>query len=141
MVAYAVAADVSVRLGAALAANFDADQATAFLDDVEQMIRVRFPLLDVQVAAGTIALANVVAVEANAVRRVMLNPEGFTQEAIDNWSGQRAALLAEGLLFISDAEWASLSPLLEGRRRGSLRMVAYGETYYGQPYYPPTYPA
>lgn len=139
VVAYAVASDVSVRLGALLSTNFDAAQAEAFLDDAEQMIRVRFPNLDAQVASGAINALNVVAVEASAVRRVMMNPEGYTREQIDDWSGQRSAALADGLLFISDAEWASLSPLIEGRRRGSIRLVAYGETVYGQPYYPPTY--
>jgi hypothetical protein len=139
-VTYALPSDVSVRLGSALGASFDAAQAAAFLDDVERMIRVRFPNLDAQVVAGLVSAADVVAVEANAVRRVMLNAEGFTDESIDNWSGKRSAALADGLLYITPEEWATLSPLLEGRRRGSIRMVAYGETYYGQPYYPPVYP-
>lgn len=138
--AYAVPSDVAVRMGAALAAELDLDQVAAFLDDAEQMIRVRFPNLDAQVATGVVAAANVVAVEAAAVRRVMLNADGFSQESIDNWSGTRSAALSQGLLFISDAEWGSLSVLIEGRRRGSIRLVAYGETRYGQPYYPPSYP-
>lgn len=138
--AYAVPSDVAVRMGTALGAELDLDQVAAFLDDAEQMIRVRFPNLDAQVASGVVAAANVVAVEAAAVRRVMLNADGFSQESIDNWSGTRSAALSQGLLFISDAEWGSLSVLIEGRRRGSIRLVAYGETQYGQPYYPPSYP-
>lgn len=135
---YAVASDVAVRLGRELD-DVETAQVEAFLDDAENMIRVRFPLLDSQITAGAIRLQVVVSVEAGAVRRLMLNPEGYSQEAIDGWSGQRGSTVANGLLTITDTEWAALSPMVEGRRRGSIRLVANGERYYGQPYIPQVY--
>lgn len=137
---FAVPSDVTVRLGAALAATADVDQVAAFLETAEALIRVRFPNLDAQVAAGVVPVQNVVLAEANAVRRVMLNAEGFVSESIDNWSGTRAAGFAESEVTISASEWALLSPLIEGRRRGSIRLVAYGERTYGAPYVRPVYP-
>lgn len=136
--AYAVATDVAVRLGRDLEEN-EVAQVEAFLDDAEQLIRVRFPNLDAQVEAGKVTAAAVVSIEAGAVRRLMLNPEGYAQETIDGWSGQRGSTIADGFLFITEAEWAALSPLIEVRRRGSIRLVANGELYPGQPYYPPSY--
>lgn len=138
--AYAVASDVIVRLGATVAATVDTDQIEAFLETAEAMIRVRFPNLDAQVEAGVISPHNVVLAEANAVRRVMLNAEGFVSETIDNWSGTRAAGFADADVTITAAEWVLLSPLVEARRRGSIRLVANGERTYGQPYVPPVYP-
>lgn len=137
---FAVPSDVTVRLGPALAAAADVDQVQAFLDTAEALIRVRFPNLDAQVAAGVVPAQNVVLAEANAVRRVMLNAEGFVSESIDNWSGTRAAGFADAEVSISVSDWALLSPLIEGRRRGSIRLVAYGERIYGAPYVLPVYP-
>jgi len=131
--------DVQVRLGRDFRNANEMLMCQAFLDDVELKIRVRIPTLDALIAAGTVSAAVVQAVEVAAVRRVLLNPEGFSQEAIDNWSGTRAAVVAGGLLTIADLEWRDILPGIEGRRRGAIRAVAYGEAYYGQPYVPPVY--
>jgi hypothetical protein len=69
----------------------------------------------------------VVAVESAVVRRLMLNPDGYLREGIDDWQGQRDSVLSSGALSILDSEWATLLPTYSTRRQGSIRLVAYGE--------------
>lgn len=76
-------------------------------------------------ALGTVVTANVIRVVVAMVLRVLKNPDGYDTEAIDDWSGRRNALVADGLLRVTSEELADVTPGRRGRR--SLRMVAYGD--------------
>jgi len=108
---YAKPAHVQVRLGRPIT---DTAQAQAFLDDAEVLIRTRVRDLDARVDADEAFEETVVMVEANAVVRVLRNPEGLRSVtvAVDDGSvtKTRDQTLSAGGLFITDDEWDLLLP-------------------------------
>lgn len=99
--------------------------ATAFLGDAWAEILSRRPNIEADIAAGTVGTENVVRVVSAMVLRVLRNPEGWDQESIDDWSGRRNALVADGILRITDEELAAITPGRATRR--SVRLVVYGD--------------
>ena len=128
--AYATSSDVGSRLGRTLTAD-EVAQVNALLADVEGMIKDRIPDLGDKVVATPSLVATLVRVEANAVKRVMINPTGIRShsEALgpESHSDTYDSAVATGELYVSDAEWGALLPSILTRRRGSIRLVAYGE--------------
>lgn len=107
---YASVDDVATRLGRPITEPVEVAQVTAWLGDVEAIIRARIPDLDAQVAAGTPTEDTVVMVEANSVVRMVRNPEGKTQERIDDYSWGLPANPNAGTLYLTDVEWGLLDP-------------------------------
>ncbi|RCV53474.1 Gp19/Gp15/Gp42 family protein [Marinitenerispora sediminis] len=105
--AYATVGDVQARLGRPLTPE-EEQLAATLLDDVEAMIRARIPNLDARVVANENYRALVVMVEANAVIRVLKNPEGYRQETEGNYSYSLNVAAAAGYLLVLDSEWALL---------------------------------
>lgn len=105
--AYAQPEDVESRLGRPLTTE-EATQTPVLLSDVELLIRSRIPDLDALVESGAILEGLVVMIEANAVVRVLRNPEGFRQEQEGDYMYTRAAATASGALTITDDEWRLL---------------------------------
>lgn len=104
--------------------------AQTLLDDAETKIRRRIRNLTQRAAADPDFRAAVIMVEANAVLRVLRNPEGYRQEAEGNYSYSLNAAVASGHLFIMDSEWADLgvgrgaftvAPKIRRPRRGITR--------------------
>lgn len=116
--AYAVPADVEARLGRPLEPD-EVAMVQIRLDDVERIIKSRIPDLDAQIIAGTIDESVVVMIEAEAVLRLIRNPEGYTAETDGNYSYQISASVASGRLEILPDEWALL-----GWRRGAFVIAA-----------------
>ncbi len=93
---------------------------TTFLADAWRMLKRRYNALDdaadldTAIAADADLSAEVVRVLATAVLRVMKNPDGKRQEAIDDYSWQRDQAVSAGLLYISDEEFGDLIPGSEG---------------------------
>lgn len=99
--------------------------ATAFLADAWAELLSRRPNLEADIAADTVSEANVIRVVSAMVLRVLRNPEGWDQESIDDWSGRRSSLVADGLLRITPEELSSITP---GRAiRRSVRLVRDGD--------------
>ena len=101
--------------------------AVSFLGDVWAEALSRRPSLEADVTAGTVSEANVIRVVSAAVLRILKNPDGYESESIDDWSGRRNALVADGLLRFTDDELASLTPRSTGTRH-SVRLVRDGDT-------------
>ncbi len=99
--------------------------ATAFLDDAWAELLSRRPTLEADMTATTVTTANVVRVVCAMVLRILKNPDGWDQESIDDWSGRRNALVADGVLRVTAEELASVSPGRSTRR--SVRLVVYGD--------------
>ena len=78
------------------------------LHDVERMILRRIPDLWDAVRRGEVAHEDVVQVEADAVVRLMRNPEGYISETDGDYSYQIAKELSTGHLTILDDEWEAL---------------------------------
>lgn len=99
--------------------------ATAFLADAWALLLSRRPSLEADITAGTVSTANVVRVVSAMVLRILKNPDAWDQETIDDWSGRRNALMADGILRVTPDELADITP---GRAtRKSVRLVVYGD--------------
>lgn len=105
--AYATVDDVQARLGRPLTSE-ERELAVTLLDDVEAMLRARIPDLDERVEVNENYRALVVMVEANAVLRVLKNPEGYRQESEGNYSYSLNVAAAAGYLLVLDWEWRML---------------------------------
>jgi hypothetical protein len=90
--------------------------AATLLDDAWLMLRRRFTSLADGVATDDDLSADAVRVMCAAVLRVMKNPDGLRQEAIDDYSWTRDNALSAGLLYFTDEELAALSDESNARR-------------------------
>lgn len=107
---YATVNDVAVRLGRPITEPAEVAQVNAWLGDTEALIRARIPDLDALVTAGNPTEPTVVMVESNAVVRMVRNPEGKTQERIDDYSWGLPANPNAGTLYLTEVEWGLLEP-------------------------------
>lgn len=125
--AYASPNDVENRLGRDLDESETTVVATR-LEDVELLIRSRIPDLDAKVASGEIPEALLVMIEAEAILRLIRNPDGYTQETDGNYSYTISRDVASGKLGLLDAEWWRL-----GIGRGIYSIAPHVEMPKGYP--------
>ena len=78
------------------------------LEQVERMLKRRIPDLAVRITAGDIDEADVVDIEADAVLRVVRNPDGYLSETDGGYTYQLQSDLSSGKLTITDEEWEIL---------------------------------
>lgn len=130
--AYATPQDVVDRLGRPLETD-EVSVVQTRLNDVELLIRSRIPDLDARVADGTLDVEIVIMIEAEAVLRLIRNPEGYTAETDGNYSYQISVKVASGRIDILASEWALL-----GVRAGAYVIRPYIGPYPGHCY--PPYP-
>lgn len=105
--AYATFEDVEVRFFRELAPE-ERPLVEARLDDAERKIRARIPDLDDRAALDPNFQATVVAVTADAVIRLVRNPEGYVQETDGNYTYMLSQDGVAGSLTILPEEWADL---------------------------------
>lgn len=105
--AYASASDVTARW-----ARTPTDEETALievrLEDVERLIKRRIPDLDDRVDAGSVLEEDVIQVEAEAVLRLVRNPEGYLSESDGNYTYMLRQDISTGRLEIFPEEWEIL---------------------------------
>lgn len=104
---YAASSDVAARLGKELSAE-DKTLVETRLADVERMILRRAPDLADDIEAGTVDEEDVKQVEAEAVLRLVRNPDGYLQETDGNYSYMLNREIASGKLEILPHEWRML---------------------------------
>jgi hypothetical protein len=125
-VAYATVEDVGVRWGRTPSEeehlNIDVRLA-----DVERMIRKKIPDLDDRVFDGTIDVEDVKRVEADAVLRLIRNPDGFVSETDGNYTYQFSQGTKAGMLEILPEEWLLLGYTGSGRMFTLVPQFAPGE--------------
>jgi hypothetical protein len=104
--------------------------AEAWLEDVWSMAQSRRPTLEDDIDADEVSLTEVQRVLANAVVRELQNPDGKLEERGDDYGFRRDSTTSSGELYLSDAEMGALTPAAAdgGRSRGSVRLVAHGES-------------
>ena len=99
--------DVALRWG-----HDPSDAESALIElrlaDVERMILRKIPDIRLRIAAGDVHFEDVVQVEADAVVRLMRNPEGYISETDGDYSYQIAKELSTGRLAVLDDEWDAL---------------------------------
>ena len=115
--AIATVDDVQDRLDRELTDD-EKQLAATLLEDVEAIIRSRVRNLLRRAAADESFRQIVVMVEANAVLRVLRNPEGYRQESEGNYSYSLNAAVASGHLFVLGSEWDLL-----GANRGAFTIT------------------
>lgn len=103
----------------------ESTNATAYLADAWEMVLSRRPNIEPDMTAGTVRTGNVKRVVADMVLRILKNPDGKQSEGVDDYRYTRHELLASGRLHVTPDELADLTP---GRRKKSVRLVAYGES-------------
>jgi len=118
--------DLADRLGRDLTTT-ETTTATALLIDAWAVLIARDPSIDARLADSSLSADLVRVVVSAMVLRVLRNPDGKRQEAIDDYSWTRDTTLAGGSLYVSEDELALLAAPYTGKTRGSVRMVAYGE--------------
>ena len=101
--------------------------AQALLDDAWAITNAQVPSLAGALEAGTASEGAVRAAICSMVLRVLRNPEGWVQEAVDDWSGRRAEALAAGVLYLSDVELAQIGAAIGQRRRGAFSIAPQPE--------------
>ena len=99
--AYAEVSDVAVRLGRELSPE-ELTLVQTRLEDVERLILRRIPDLDVQITAGDLNEDDVIQVEADAVGRLVRNPDGFISEGDGNYTYTRDASKVSGCLELQE---------------------------------------
>lgn len=105
--AVAEASNVSVLLARELTTEETA-LVERRLEDVERMIIRKIPDLLEQIADEQIAEADVRQIEAEAVYRVVRNPEGLRSETDGHYGYERSPEAADNSLRILPEEWAVL---------------------------------
>lgn len=105
--AHAKAADVQAVLGRTLTTE-DTALVERRLAQVERKILRRIPDLAAQIDAGDLDEADVVDIEAEAVLRLVRNPEGYASESDGTYSYQFNRETASGRLEILPEEWERL---------------------------------
>lgn len=78
------------------------------LEQVERMILRRIPDLSTKAAASEIFEADLIDIEADAVLRLVRNPEGYMSETDGSYTYQLQQELSVGRLEILDDEWQIL---------------------------------
>ncbi|AXC33379.1 head-to-tail adaptor [Mycobacterium phage Gilberta] len=78
------------------------------LAQVERMIMRRIPDLDLKAATSSTFRADLIDIEADAVLRLVRNPEGYLSETDGTYTYQLQADLTSGKLQILDEEWEIL---------------------------------
>lgn len=127
--------DVATQLRRPIDDPLEINQVTAWIEMAELVIRQRYPNLDQLIASGRISQDAVDMVEASAVARHSLNPEGYTSksERIDDY--QRTFGMtnsAVGIKF-TDSEWALLTPSDSGAE-GAFTITPIGRRPYESRY-------
>lgn len=105
--AYAQASDVQAVLGRTLTTEETA-LVNRRLEQVERQILRRIPDLADQITDGTIDQDDVVDIEAEAVLRVIRNPEGLFSEQDGSYGYQLSREAADNRLRITAEEWERL---------------------------------
>lgn len=127
--------DVATQLGRPIDDPLEINQITAWIEMAELAILQRYPNLDQLIADKRVSQNAVNMVEASAVARHSLNPEGYTSksERIDDYQQTYGmANSAVGITF-TDSEWALLTPSDSGAE-GAFTITPIGRRHYESRY-------
>lgn len=86
-------------------------QVTAWLARLSAVVRLRYRTIDARIAASPDLDVVTRGVLVDAVLRVLRNPDGRVSETIDDYTYRRADSVADGTLYLTDAEWLLLAPI------------------------------
>lgn len=127
--------DVATQLGRPIDDPLEINQVTAWIEMAELAIRQRYPNLDQLIADKRISQNAVNMVEASAVARHALNPEGYTSksERIDDYQQTYGMTNSSIGITFTDSEWALLTPSDSGAE-GAFTITPMGRRPYESRY-------
>lgn len=127
--------DVATQLGRPIDDPLEINQVTAWIEMAELAIRQRYPNLDQLIADKRISQNAVNMVEASAVARHSLNPEGYTSksERIDDYQTTYGMTNSAVGITFTDSEWALLTPSDSGAE-GAFTITPMGRRPYESRY-------
>ena len=97
----------------------EATQALGWLDKIERIISRKLGDLDALISDGRLSAELLVDVETEAVIRKVKNPDGKVSEGIDDYNYRLNENARKGDLFLTDEEWALISPDLPATLGGA----------------------
>ncbi|MDY6054348.1 hypothetical protein [Micrococcus sp.] len=107
--------DVEARLGRVLT-DSESGQVEAWIQDLDALVASRIPDLVTRGVSSKCDRGVLRFVYAQAIRRLLLNPEGLRQytESIDDYSLTKTvdSSVSSSALYLTDDEWALLSPAI-----------------------------
>lgn len=108
-------------------------QVERWIEYAEMLIRRHYPNLDMLIDDGRVSQDAVDMVEAMAVARYSLNPEGATSRStsIDDYQETQGLRNAQQGIVILDAEWALIAPLKQNGA-GAFTIVPAGRRSHGE---------
>lgn len=86
-------------------------RASGLAEYASAMLRQMLPGIDGWIADGTVGEPLVRFTVANAIKRVLANPDSVLQESIDDYSSTKAAAAAAGEILFTADDLAALRPL------------------------------
>nr|DAJ99490.1 MAG TPA: hypothetical protein [Caudoviricetes sp.] len=127
--------DVATQLGRPIDDPLEINQVTAWIEMAELAIRQRYSNLDQLIADKRISQNAVNMVEASAVARHSLNPEGYTSksERIDDYQRTYGMTNSAVGITFTDTEWALLTPSDSGAE-GAFTITPMGRRPYESRY-------
>ena len=111
-----------------IADPLEVKQVTRWIEYADMLIRRRYPNLDALITDGSIGSDAVDMVEAMAVARYALNPEGVTSRStsIDDYQETQGLRNAQPGIVILDTEWALIAPKTTTAGTGAFTIVPAG---------------
>lgn len=110
-----------------LSTEDEINQVEVLLDDAWAIVNAQLPMLESQLAAAVNPPEGVLrAVICNMVIRVLRNPNGVKQWAVDDYSETRDSSISAGALYLSTDEMALITQSLGNRRRGAFTITPGG---------------
>ena len=116
--AHAILQDVTDSLGRPIV-GAEATQVLGWLDKIERIIARKLGDLDALISDGRLSAELLVDVETEAVIRKVKNPDGKVSEGIDDYNYRLNENARKGDLFLTDEEWALISPDLPATLGGA----------------------
>ena len=116
--AHATLQDVTDSLGRPIV-GAEATQVLGWLDKIERIIARKLGDLDALISDGRLSAELLVDVETEAVIRKVKNPDGKVSEGIDDYNYRLNENARKGDLFLTDEEWALISPDLPATLGGA----------------------
>lgn len=101
-------ADVAGRWGGHEVTDEEASLIEIRIGDVERKIRRRIKDLDARILAGTTDVEDVRQVVADAILRLVKNPDGYLSETDGNYTYMLSQDTASGKLMLTDEDWITL---------------------------------
>ena len=97
----------------------EATQVGGWLDKIERIISRRLGALGALISDELLSVELLVDVETEAVIRKVKNPDGKVSEGVDDYTYRLNENARKGDLFLTDEEWALISPDLPATLGGA----------------------